>query len=194
MFLFSFLVLDTGAGDFEWRDWIVVVLEADVELYPRVGVEHFFNVGRRRDVVGVADVHYVVRESEHFHEVEELLRARELHVVVVADVHYVVHDNEHLDEVDDILRAVELLVRELWLHTAGLATKVGGIAEVVGVAGRTTDINLQLADLGVKVRQLATCLQVGQLVLRVSNHLLAILCVLGGTVSLRWNLKSVFWI
>ena len=72
-------------------------------------------------------------------------------IVVVAEIQHVVGENELFDEMYNLLGARELLVGKLRLNTVGLATKVGGVAEVVGVPRPTHDINLQLADLGLEV-------------------------------------------
>jgi hypothetical protein len=113
-FLFPFLIVDAGARDLERRN-ISVLACIDIDRCardPRLAAQHNVDVRSRRDIVGVADEQHVVGQ------------------------------NEHLDEVDDLLRARELLVRELWLHTIVLATKVGGVAEAVGVTGHTQCIIL----------------------------------------------------
>jgi hypothetical protein len=123
--MFSFSVVDACAGDLEWRNLIVIVLVCiDIDLGasdPRVAGQHIVDFGRRGDIVVVAEIQHVVGQNQHFDELYNLQGAR------------------------------EPLVSELRLNTVGLATKVGGIAEVVGVTGRTSDINLQLPDLGLEV-------------------------------------------
>jgi len=102
-FLFPFLIVDAGASDLERRN-ISVLACIDIDRCardPRLAAQHNVDVRSRRDIVGVADEQHVVGQ------------------------------NEHLDEVDDLLGAGELLVRELWLHAVGLATKVGGVADAV---------------------------------------------------------------
>lgn len=122
--MFSFLVVDARARDLERRNLIIIIVEADVELdarHARTRVEHSVDFGSRWDIVVVAEIQHVVGQNERFDEVYNLLGAR------------------------------EPLVSELRLNTVGLATKVGGIAEVVGVTGRTRHINLQLPDMGLEV-------------------------------------------
>jgi len=124
-FSISFLVVDARAGDFELRNLIVIVLVCiDIDLGardPRVTGQHIVEFGRRWDIVGVAEIQHVVGQNERF------------------------------DEVNDLLGAREPLVGELRLNTVSLVTKVGGVAEVVRVTGRTRHINLQLPDLGLEV-------------------------------------------